>query len=135
MESIKDKELELGKLYEFNKQLVLKEERISPEHITKLREELEDWFNWAIDGYAMLLCHDRRDYTVFHLYEKANPNPCYLAARELIEVLYERGDIISIDKTKDGAAWECWVAIKDDDGEEEAFCYYLFRYDEGVVEV
>ena len=135
MDNIKDQELELGKLYDFNKQLVLKEERITPERLGRARVEIEDWFNMNIDCYAMLLCHDRRDYTVFHLYEKQNPNPCYIAARELVELLYERGDIIDIEKTKDGLAWECWVAIKDENGEEEAFCYYLFRYDQAVIQV
>ena len=60
--------------------------------------ELEEWFNWQIDGYAMLLCRERYDFTVFHLYEKMNPNPPKIAARELIEVLKNRGKILSIEK-------------------------------------
>ena len=133
-ENIKDKELELGRLYDFNKQLVIKEDEITNEHLEKIRPQIEDWFNMAIDSYAMLLCHDRRDYTVFHLYEKQNPNPPALAAQELIELLRERGKLIDIEKTKDDLAWECWVVITED-GEEEAFCYYLFPYDSAVIEL
>lgn len=131
-------ELGMGTLYDLNKQMVAQENVITEEEIEKVKVELEDWFNKAIDSYAMLLCHDRRDYTVFHLYEKQNPNPPALAASELIEVLKERGKIIGIEKTPDQMAWECWVVGEESwsaTEEKEAYCYYLFRYDEGIIEV
>ena len=93
--------------------------------------ELEEWFNWQIDGYAMLLCRERYDFTVFHLYEKMNRNPPEVAARELIEVLKNRGKILSIEKDSNtmNNAWEIWLNI---DG--EAFAYYLFNCDDWVIQ-
>ena len=40
------------------------------------------------------------------------------------------GDILSMEKTSDGEAFEIWLNIND-----EAFCYYFFPYDLGVIEV
>lgn len=122
------KEISLGTLYDINKQLMLNQGTLSAAAIKTVQQDLEEWFNWKIDGYAMLLCHERRDYTLFHLYQKANPNPPKIAASELIELLQERGDILSIDKY-DEEVWEIWLKIG-----KEAFVYYLFNYDNGVIE-
>ena len=122
------KEISLGTLYDVNKQLMLNQGILSAAAIKTAQQDLEEWFNWKIDGYAMLLCHERRDYTLFHLYQKANPNPPKIAASELIELLQERGDILSIDKYAE-EVWEIWLKIG-----KEAFVYYLFNYDNGVIE-
>lgn len=122
------KEISLGTLYDVNKQLMLNQGTLSAAAIKTAQQDLEEWFNWKIDGYAMLLCHERRDYTLFHLYQKANPNPPKIAASELIELLQERGDILSIDKYTE-EVWEIWLKIG-----KEAFVYYLFNYDNGVIE-
>jgi hypothetical protein len=97
-----------------------------------IKLELEQWFNWQLDGYAMLLCRERYDFTVFHLYQKANPNPPKIAASELIEVLQNRGKILSIEKANThlmNNAWEIWMDING-----EAFVYYLFNCDDWVIE-
>ena len=117
------------KLYDLNKQLMHEQRAISPIALQPYQDNIEDWFNWSIDSYAMLLCHERRDYTIFHLYEKQNPNPPQLAAKELIGCLIDRGDILSIDETTD-KAWEIWLRINN-----EEYCYYLFNYDNAVIEV
>ena len=117
------------KLYDLNKQLMHEQRAISPIALQPYQDKIEDWFNWSIDSYAMLLCHERRDYTIFHLYEKQNPNPPQLAAKELIGCLIDRGDILSIDETTD-KAWEIWLRINN-----EEYCYYLFNYDNAVIEV
>lgn len=117
-------------LYEINKQIIStsKMEPLSSSALKEYLPKFEDWFNWIIDTYAMLLCHERRDYTIFHLYEKENKNPPAVAAKELLECLINRGDVVSIDLTAD-KAWEIWIKIND-----EPFCYYLFRYDDAVIE-
>ena len=77
---------------------------MEPLSLATLNEYLpkfEEWFNWIIDTYAMLLCHERRDYTIFHLYENQNPNPTAIAAKECIECLKERGEILSIEQMKE----------------------------------
>ena len=124
-------DVSLGTLYDFNKQIILKQGKLSKYKIEAAMPELEEWFNWQIDGYAMLLCRERYDFTVFHLYEKMNPNPPKIAARELIEVLKNRGKILSIEKDSNtmNNAWEIWLNI---DG--EAFAYYLFNCDDWVIQ-
>ena len=124
-------DVSLGTLYDFNKQIILKQGKLSKYKIEAAIPELEEWFNWQIDGYAMLLCRERYDFTVFHLYEKMNHNPPEVAARELIEVLKNRGKILSIEKDSNtiNNAWEIWLNI---DG--EAFAYYLFNCDDWVIQ-
>ena len=124
-------DVSLGTLYDFNKQIILKQGKLSKYKIEAAMPELEEWFNGQIDGYAMLLCRERYDFTVFHLYEKMNPNPPKIAARELIEVLKNRGKILSIEKDSNtiNNAWEIWLNI---DG--EAFAYYLFNCDDWVIQ-
>lgn len=121
----------LGTLYDFNKQMVLKQGRLSKSKIESIKPELEEWFNWQIDGYAMLLCRERYDFTVFHLYEAQNTNPTRIAVEELIDVLKNRGKILSIEKDSNtmNNAWEIWLEI---DG--EAFAYYLFNCDDWVIQ-
>ena len=124
----------LGTLYDFNKQVMLNQGKLGKKKLEEIKSELEEWFNRQLDAYAMLLCRERYDFTVFHLYEKQNPNPCKIAAEELIEVLKNRGSILSIEKdTINGYiandAWEIWIEI---DG--EAYAYYLFSCDDWVIE-
>ena len=117
-------------LYELNKQIL---EKTNSKPLTSLelgaiQEKIDDWFNMEIDTYAMLLCNERKDFTVFHLYENQNPNPTAIAASELIGCLTDRGEVLSIDETKD-KAWEIWLKIG-----EKYYCYYLFKYDDAVIE-
>ena len=124
-------DVSLGTLYDFNKQLILRQGKLTGKKIESIKKELEDWFNWQIDGYAMLLCRERYDFTVFHLYENQNPYPPAVAASELIDVLKNRGQILSIEKDNEtmNNAWEIWLKIED-----EAFAYYLFRCDDWVIQ-
>lgn len=124
------REISLGNLYDFNKQLMEKQKPLTKKEIEEIKPELESWFNWQIDGYAMLLCRERYDFTVFHLYEKQNPNPPAVATDELIKVLRNRGKIFSIEKdTTNKNAWEIWIKI-----EKTMFAYYLFNCDDFVIQ-
>ena len=129
------REVSLGTLYDFNKQLMEKQKPLTKKEIEEIKPKLEHWFNWQIDGYAMLLCRERYDFTVFHLYEKQNPNPPQVASNELIEVLKNRGKILSIEKDTvnvypgDEGAWEIWIKI-----DKEIFAYYLFNCDDFVIQ-
>ena len=120
-------DVSLGTLYDFNKQLILRQGKLTGKKIESIKKELEDWFNWQIDGYAMLLCRERYDFTVFHLYEKLNRNPPAVAANELIDILKNRGRILSIEQEED--KWEIWLEIGG-----EAFVYYLFNCDDWVIQ-
>ena len=124
---MKTKEIPIGTLYDFNKQIILRQGKLTGKKIESIKKELEDWFNWQIDGYAMLLCRERYDFTVFHLYEKLNRNPPAVAANELIDILKNRGKILSIEQEED--KWEIWIQIGG-----EAFAYYLFECDDWVIQ-
>ena len=100
--------VELGTAYDINKNLVKKYEH----HLTE--KELKEKFN----HYYMLLCNDRKDYTVFHttVLEDKHSVP-----NELMECLTNRGLIYGIDRTEDGVAIEIWLMI-----DNEPYCYYFF---------
>lgn len=121
----------LGTLYDFNKQIISQQKNISKSKLESIKLELEEWFNWQIDGYAMLLCRERYDFTIFHLYEKQNPNPPKIAVTELIDLLQNRGKILSIEKDSNiiNNAWEIWLKI-----DNEVFAYYLFNCDDWIIQ-
>lgn len=125
-------ELSLGTLYDANKQL-MKDKKVFPPlnqlELAAAQNKIEDFFNMQCDCYGMLYCRDRSDITLFHMYEKQNPNPPALAAAECIGCCVNRGDVISIDKLEDGN-FEIWIRIED-----EPYAYYLFPYDNAVIEV
>lgn len=126
----KEKKVSLGNLYDMNKQVMLKQPPLGRLEIDNIKLDLEQWFNWQLDGYAMLLCREKYDFTVFHLYELQNPNPPRVAANELIEVLKNRGKILSIEKDiNDDKVWEIWLKI-----DKEAYAYYLFNCDDFVIQ-
>ena len=123
------KNVSLGTLYDFNKMVMATQSPLTKNEINEKLQSLEDWFNLRIDGYAMLLCRERYDFTIFHLYELQNENPPSIAAKELIEILQNRGDILSIEKENNTSTFEIWLKI-----DEEAFAYYLFACDDWVIE-
>ena len=121
----------LGTLYDFNKQILSKQKKLNQFEIDQIKLKIEEWFNWQIDGYAILLCRERYDFTIFHLYEKQNSNPCKIAVTELIDLLKNRGNILSIEKDSNtlNNAWEIWLEI-----DKEIFVYYLFNCDDWVIQ-
>ena len=119
--------VELGTAYDINKNLIKKYEH----HLTEkeLKEKftlLEEYTLEKFNHYYMLLCNDRKDYTVFHttVLEDKHSVP-----NELMECLTNRGLIYGIDRTEDGVAIEIWLMI-----DNEPYCYYFFPYDEAIVE-
>ena len=112
-------------LYEYSKQVVANEVPMDP--ILFNKKMIEVSMDMVEHTYMMLLCHDRRDYTIFHITNADKKT----AAKEISETLYNRGKILLVDKQKDGS-WEIWIR---DSLTDENFAYYLFPYDDGVVEV
>ena len=122
-------EMSAGNLYEANKQLIKANEKpLTHLELAKIQLNLEDFFETKVKQYAMLLCHEQRDFTVFHLDQMSITSP-HFAAREALGCCTDRGVIYSIDKTEDEIAYEIWIEIDD-----EMFCYYLFPYDQAVIE-
>jgi len=123
----KTTDITLGSAYEINKNLVEKyEKELTSEELKEKKKELLTFLKDKADNYYMLLCNDRKDYTLFRLIENEE---------ELINILVDeclknRGVIKGIDLTEDKLAIEIWLSI-----ENEAFCYYFFPYGEAVIEI
>ena len=122
------KEIELfGNLYDINKNIVAQNEiKLSEGILNSKKEIIKNFINKTNNKYYMLLCNERKDYTVFH-----NNNLSMETAKILVdECLINRGEIRGIDITKNKDAIEIWLMIED-----EAFVYYFFPYDMGIIEV
>lgn len=121
----KTSNVELGTAYDINKNLVKKyEHELTKEELKEKEKMIDDFTREKFDNYYMLLCHDRRDYTIFHT--TVREGSAYL---DFQECLINRGQIYGIDKTEDGCAIEIWLMI-----DEEPYCYYFFPYGTAVVE-
>lgn len=120
-------EIGMGTLYDWNKSAM---EQMKGLNSTELKDKLrvikEKLFNNG--KYYMLLCHERRDYTVFNLLRGTRHDVPQRASNDLKECLENRGTILSIDE-QSGNAWEIWIR-----NTEGVFCYYLFPYDSAVIE-
>ena len=122
-------EINLGNLYDFNKEAMKNEKPLDfIQFNVKTNEIAQDIWECEETQYWMLLCHDRRDYTLFNVIAAANSEPI---VKELRPTLTNRGQILAIDKQPDGA-WEIWIR---DSETEENFAYYLFQYNNGVIEI
>ena len=128
----------MGTVYDLNKQLVEKEEKALSN--SKLREKKKTIISFAEkckDVYFMLLCNERKDYTVFRkgFYDEDIYTDDEHQLDEIVNILVDecmmnRGEIRGIDLTKDKDAIEIWLIIED-----EAYCYYFFPYDAAIIEV
>lgn len=112
-------EINLGTLYDFNKQAMTNEKPLDPILFNTKIKEIGFDSHWL-----MLLCHERKDYTVFHLISKEGWREA------LKETLNNRGYVLAIDKQEDGN-YEIWIRDFETD---ENFVYYLFDYQYGIVE-
>lgn len=123
-------EVVLGTVYEINKNLMRREEKLSkPAFANKLK--LVKNFFLKNGKYFMLLCNDCKDYTVFVMEGKTDESG-EQAIKDLKECLVNRGETLSIDYAPgDQNAFEIWIR----DDSSEPFCYYLFPYDNAVIEV
>lgn len=120
-------ELNLGTLYDFNKEAMKNEKPLDLIQFNVQTKEVCVEMQEREAQYWMLLCHERRDYTVFNIIACSDVKDIEV---ELRPTLLNRGTIISIEKQPD-EVWEIW--IRDEDGDN--FVYYLFPYDIGVIEV
>lgn len=118
----------LGTVYDFNKAAMAEWKPLSPAKEKKAIDNLWNYFNTHNNTYFMMLCNELKDYTVFH-YTIGNKKKF---SEEVIECLKNRGDLISVDAATDGIAMELYIRYFDD---EAIHCYFLFPYDEAIVEV
>lgn len=127
----KTSEVTLGTAYEINKNLVQKyEKELTEQELEEKEDMIAKFITEKLNFYFMLLCHDKRDYTLFNLNGINDYNTGVKTAKELYDCLKNRGQIKGIDRTEDGMAVEIWIS----DG-KESYAYYFFPYDEGVIEI
>ena len=119
----------LGTAYEINKNLVEKyEKELTTKELQNKKTEIINFIQETKGQYYMLLCNDKKDYTIFNILNKNNIEKMINILVD--ECLINRGIIKGIDLTKDKCAIEIWLSI-----ENEAFCYYFFKYDDAVIEI
>lgn len=120
-------EVSLGTLYDINKNLMKEEKKLSCPALTNKLKHVTKFFE-NNKMYFMLLCNEARDYTIFKINNHASAKK---ATEELKECLLNRGEVLDISKV-DGIqeAFEIWIRMNND-----AYCYYLFPYDEAIIEV
>lgn len=132
LEKKKMSDISLGTLYDVNKNLVLKNEiELTDGVLNSKKEIITNFMRQMNNAYYMLLCNEKKDYTVFRMNDKDSDD----SIREIVSILVDeclknRGEIRGIDLTKDKDAIEIWLIIED-----EAYCYYFFPYDAAIIEV
>jgi hypothetical protein len=121
------KQIAMGTLYDLNKSIVEKNiDALSEEDMQNKKNLIIKFLEDTDNIYYMLLCNDRKDYTVFH---HLDTNIECLQDVLIDECLPNRGYTKSIELTKNNDAIEIWISIDGD-----SYCYYFFPYDEAIIE-
>lgn len=121
-------EINGGTLYEINQNLMANEKKLSGIDLMNRQKSLQAFFHNSLSKYFMMLCKEQSDYTLFKL--NNHTTSAIKAAEEVLICMKNRGAILAIDRTKENNAFEIWIRGEDDINS----CYYLFEYDEGVIE-
>ena len=131
-ENNEKKEIEFGTLYDINKNIIKQNEiKLSEGILNSKKQIITDFIKKCKNSYYMLLCNERKDYTVFRWVNISNDDDAREIAQILVdECLINRGEIRGIDLTKTKDAIEIWMVIDD-----EAYVYYFFPYDNAIIEV
>ncbi len=128
-----DKQIVMGNLYDINKNIIKTLPNLDEGALNSKIIIIKDFIANTKQFYYMLLCNERKDYTVFdfHLRGGNVENEIRLDCAKCLvnECLKNRGSIRAIDLTKDKDAIEIWLVIDD-----EVYVYYFFPYDNGVIQ-
>lgn len=133
----KTHKVELGTLYDINKSIVESGvTALTDEQMQEKKDLIVDFIHQANNSYYMLLCNDRKDYTIFHrnmeedcFKDDAGTSEENIEKILIDECLPNRGKTKSIELTENKDAVEIWISI---DG--ESYCYYFFPYDTAIIE-
>lgn len=117
-------------LYEINKQAYNKLPNLSAEECDELKGLVETYLINHPAKYYMCLNNENHYYTVYTHQDNDNRNYKKLAY-EMVEIANELGGIKAIELSNDGGAIEFWIMYDNID----TCVFYLFPYDQGVVEV
>lgn len=125
-------EINMGTLYDANKDIMSKQEPISLREWAEKSKALVEFCKKTQNQYYMLLNRETYNFTLFNFGAKNNHaslNTRKLIYDELKICLQNRGEVLSIELTQQEDAYEIW--IRDD---EQILVYYFFPYDIGVIE-
>lgn len=128
----KTHKVELGTLYDINKNIVeTGVEALTEEQMQNKKELFKEYIENTNNEYYMLLCNDRKDYTVFRRTGIGSEDSvgCCLIDILIDECLPNRGITKSIELTENKDAVEIWISING-----ESYCYYFFPYDAAIIE-
>lgn len=128
----KETEVALGNLYDMNKQIMATQPPLDQDKIDNAIENLLTWVKrYFSQSYFMMLCHERRDYTVFRFRDASlTIGAATDMAKDVVECLQNRGELMAADLQPDDV-WEFWIKHNADN---ECSVYYLFPYGEAVLE-
>jgi hypothetical protein len=130
MDDKKTSDVSIGTLYDLNKSMVEQsEKKLSTTALQNKKNEVVRFLASTDNQYYMLLCHEKRDYTIFRLTKKELENRTEITNVLIDECLINRGDVKGIDLTQDGGAIEIWLS-----NEGESCAYYFFPYDAALIE-
>lgn len=115
-------------MYDYAKQVVANEVPMDPVVFNCRIDEVAKAM--ISKNYWMLLCIERRDYTVFNTTDCVGDFDAHFIAEELKPTLMNRGLVLLIDEQKKDEVYEIWIR---DPETNENFVYYLFNYEEGVI--
>ena len=109
--------LEMGTVYDLNKQLVETAEKvISPYKLNEKKKIIKQFIRESKDNYFMLLCNERRDYTLFNIISDKEEDKLNELANVFVdECLQNRGNIKGIDLTESKDAIEVWLSIESEE--------------------
>jgi len=135
----KDKKIEVGTLYDLNKQVISQLPEMPQEQIQEQLTKIQKWFAESKGKYFMLLCREKADYTLFNFNGKDIPDVflefirkmSIKAIKELEKCIKNRGILMSINKATEDA-WEIWIK---DFFNKEVHMYMLFECDPMVIEI
>ena len=81
-------EVGMGSLYDMNRTIMQQQSPLSEQEIEEALNEVDKYF-YSNKQYFMLLCHERRDYTLFNITNKIRR-----PSKDLKECLQNRGIIL-----------------------------------------
>lgn len=126
-------------MYDLNKQIIKQMNQVDDDSIIDHRNEFfTPFINSTNNKYYMLLCRELNYYTLFHRTGNEEDDKFNSVIEEIINnfgtwITFNWGN----EETKDSI--EYWVRITmpggDEDKFEDVYCFILFPYDIGLVEV
>lgn len=120
-------DIELGTLYDLNKQIMNQLPPQDEETLLRNYNIIGSWFGKAQESWFMLMCKERSDFTLLHITDYQFTKGLF----ELKEILAERGKVLAIQYIHGEDTFEIW--LKDHNG--EVFMFMLFEASWMIVEV